>query len=384
MALRRPSKPNKDTSKVSGSVHRKTPLFRPNLVTKDDPVAGDIALGGDPFLKIVNPQFIHKRDYTRYTLPYAQCDLRADYNKAKADSATKGMRISWLPPYIDQQKNSGNVIAADPRGNFGDIGSTLVSFKNLTKQPITVCLNSPRARIDDPNKVYVRRYKKELTLKPGQIRFYRVEWGDRANIFTPYTVYVPDASKDPTVHQAFVLCDYLIVVPTVEEMSGKIGTDADIAKEDTVEIHVSQQYISTSQYGGGQVIKERPPFAHLKLGKYAKFINEDPIIIPQSLPSLTHLKPVTKRFILDMDQDYEDGLNFMIAGFPHLFKTLEGKPVLWDPELDQPSSTYVDTAFPAGAKLLMLNSDKIQLDFGDVIGFLTTVTKILTVVAAFL
>lgn len=380
---KKPKQEPKARNTITNYVHQKTPLFVQKGTSggygeKD----ADGSIGGDPFLKITNPQFVSKRDYSRHVLPYVHCDARSVYSAASGASATTGMRILWSPPLIIKQSKANAVPEADPRGNFGDIGSTLISFKNLLKQPIQIAVNSPRARIEDPNKTYVRRYKKELLVKPGQIKFYRLDWGDKANIFTPRVVYVPDASSTPNITPCFEIADFIVVVPTQDEMSGL--TFDQLKAMDAVEVHVSQQYIATSQYGGGVTVKERPIFLYAKLGNYAEFINEAAVAIPTTLPSLMRINTMAGNLVLSEDWGVQDGVKIMLHGFPQVFKAVDGKMVLWDIDTDKPSNDFSDVVFPKGVGVVLLTSDELTLTFNEVIGFLTTVTKILTVVAAFL
>lgn len=349
-------------------------------------------LRGDPFLPLNKVQFVYKSDLSTMVLVGSQITGQSTFSNS-ADSGAHPMRVSWVPPFVVQQPGASGkagAIQGDIRGVFADIGLTKAVFKNVTKQPLKIIINSPRARISDPGNCYLRRYKKELEIAPGKTKIFTANWGDRANIFTPM-VGVVGISGDADVdekQQVFTLFDFMVVAPDIDEMSGK--KLAELADQNFVEVRVMQKYVATASYQyKSMVVEKRDPILVTKLGRMLDMMEENPVVLKARLP----VSPITcisvaGNHILHAggrpcrNEDLEDRF-VVVQGVSGYFKIMKGVFVLWDMNEDCPASQPLEPVSVAPGASYEVLAQQLTISVADIISWLTTVTEILTVVSSF-
>lgn len=369
--------------------HQQTPIF--TAVRSVSQIPGDSVLHGDPFLPAAKVQYIHKSDFCTETYVLGQCTPSKSYSAGKSDHVH---RLLWCPPVIVKQADSGNTIGktqGDQRGVFADIGVAKLTFKNVMKQPVKIIINSPRGRIADPSTCYLRRFKREIMIAPGKVRAFTASWGDKANIFTPLSLVVETTSSAPYQRlQAFAVADYTIVVPDVDEMSGKSITD--LAEQSAVQVRVQQRYIATASYTGvGSSIEyvSRIPLLVAKLGKLSDMMYESPINLMGSFPNDVVVKQVAGRITLfqggnPLDMSDYEGRMLVMHGVVGYWKIVDSNLVYWDHVSNSAHDVLIEPIVVApGCPWQILPAyDAVSLK--EIISFLTTVTEILSVVAAFI
>jgi len=385
-------------------VHKRTPLAQLHL-DKHAPLSAsdknDKSLLGDPYGRAARTQYLHRNDTTTIVHDGGHVTSLKDYS---ASNPTNMNRLIWIPPFTVKEPAVGTTEAAvfvDPRGNFGDIGNTRLVFKNIYNQDIKVVVSSPRGRITDPGTAYVRIPKREYVIKPGKSAMYNCGWGDRANIFTPMTIVVPQ-NKDQKAGaenyaQAFVLADYVIVVPKINIYDG-----AELTKEGEAEfcqVYISQRYVSTATFhtvsgGSSMSVAGTHPFNVVKLRTPEECFGESPVSIPAQsyvtpVNNLIRIHRVGANIVVEgikEDLSSVEGRVVTFGGVVGHFKICGGTPVLWDCQNGGPSDVlaHMEDVQAPGLTMQLVGGGVGKVSFDDVISFLTTVTKVLTVVSAFI
>jgi hypothetical protein len=371
-------------------VHVRTPVFTFDRVTKPSNT-GDVVLGGDPYAGKSKTQSLLKSDRVLLSIKNSELVTQKEYS---GDKATKCKRLYWIVPYNLVQQGSTAVPTYDSRGTFADISRTVVSFKNVLKQPIRVIINSPRARIDSIGSPYVRRFMREVVLQPGKIFRFRATWGDKANVFTPMNAYL--AKKDYSATEAkefwvaFVLADFCVVVPDIDEMSGK-DVRLELGDEIGVEMIINQHYIATTVMTNLATVVTVNPFAMQNLGSQKDMFFEQPYQLPTTVKALYGeivLRKGVNGYGMESVRGGQvsipeaEGSFFVLSGYSYLFKVVNGQPVLWDSISSSPSDQIVLDIFPPGLPIHYLQSD-LTIDFNKLLGYLTAIVEVVGIIARF-
>lgn len=371
-----------------GYVHQASPLFTQK--------SGDSVLYGDPFLQQSRVQYLHKTDNTTLLIDGNEVLKQSSFSSRKLPDTSPIKRLLWVPPLLVKQRSVGGkdgALQGDTRGNFADIGITRISFKNLIKQPIKVIINSPRARISDDSNPYVRRFKREIVIKPGQVKWFKATWGDKANIFTPMVQWVPSTNGGSTTQddywQSFVIADFVVIVPDIDEMSGK--TIDTLKAMGICEVHVDQRYVSTAMYTQSQTVvyQTREPICAIRLKTYADMLDEYNVLVP-TIQSRLLTKKIGTQMVLRDEAGLQpqlglpEGVICAFTGVSGYYKVMAGELVRWDVSSNIPADDFEVVTVPSGAPVMIVGGSLSAVSLADVIGFLTTVTKILTLVAAFM
>lgn len=370
--------------------HEATPVVkRVSSLFASDP--GNGPMGGDPYLPAAKVQYIRKCDYSTSVMDYSQCVTQSVYSSGQDVELAK--RIHWIPPMMLKQPSKDGqpqIITGDQRGVFADIGVTRVCFKNVSKQPIKVIVNSPRARIDDITHPYVRRFKRDMEVAPGRSKWFVAGWGDKANIFTPMVVKLAEgdgaSTGTDTRYITFAVADFVVVAPDIDEMSGK--TAKELSSQSVVEVKYQQGYISTASYMGlysNVTFQQRKPFVISKL-KISSSLYEWAIDVKGAVERPLEIKSVAGSAVLHADGspfNLEGPENRLVVfdGVQGYFKLVRGNVVFWDVKHDRPQDILLEPIYiPANCSYRLLEAD-VCITLKDVISWLTTVTEILTVVS---
>lgn len=347
----------------------------------------------DPNIKRAKPQTIVKTDRTAFIVKCSEAQTRTDYS---GGSVSQGKRLCWAPPMNIKWPKEGSLPeneSGDSRGTFIDIGRSVVSFTNVLKQDVTIILNSPRGRIDSPSFPYVRRYKRELTIRPGKTVHVSMNWGDKANIYTPMVVNIPRTTDGYRKLPYFVVMDYLIVVPDENIMSGE-PTKA-VAKKDSeenleaVRVKFVQHYYATAQYSGTIETEERNPVFFLNNGTLEGMFNEhtlDGRIVSLGVTCVTKpgpYGPVLRDMWGGIQQfpNLPQGSMLTFAGVSGIFKVAgEAGLVCWDVLNDKPAASDQQLVVPAGT-IASLVPQIVSIDWKDVFGWIDIVTDIVTILS---
>lgn len=352
----------------------------------------------DVNIKASKIQGLHKKDVIKMRFTPVDCVVDSVFAAGTDLSYAQGKRVVWLPPVNIHMNISGNSPAVDEgdvRGSFFDMGKTSATFENLLSQPIRVVVNSPRGRISDPYKPYVRRYKKEFTIQPRGTRTFRLSWGDTPNIFTPMVARLPiSAANADRSYPSFVLMDLQIVIPDTNILTGSLFEDSTGAnsvgnqqKLQVCAITVVQNYSATNLYAGTIDVVARPAFAVVKNTTKEGMLNEEEIDMTNvKIPHGVTTKFESGHVILRRGElpfsVGKEGTIMAIAGVSGYFKVIDGRACRWDVDLDAPDLTCDGATIPAGAPVFVMQPE-LEASFADILGWLEAITEIVRLFSVF-
>lgn len=386
--MKKRSRKQVKTSASRSFTGRMTPLFGslPGLVAgsvvddAEDKLNGPLC--GDPLLLVEEGQTLLKRDLATSVFLYKNCVLYKDYSDP-AYTKNQGNRVLWTVPCVAKKNDMTTTI--DVRGSLIDLHKTFAIFKNVSKQPLRLVINSPRSRVDDMKQAYVRAYRRDVELKPGKAHRYVVGWGDSTNINTPLAV---SYTKDGVKILSFDVMDFVLVAPNVDEMSGKKASE--LQDQEICEVTFCQEYLANSSYAGSDTsnisLVRSIPFAIAK-SPLDNIMKETAMSLKGVVNCNLRLSHVGGRSVLmgprtAYGMSDLEGRLVVFDGTVGYYRVVGGNAVLWDVINNRHGEQMLEPVIIAAGTGYKVLWEDVELDLADIIAFLTAVTKILTVVAS--